>query len=70
MKDESAFYDRMLHQELIPVLREYADNRQLAELAKKLKIKHKSRLTELKNGQRKLTFFWLNLFFEGGDNGG
>lgn len=66
MKDESAFYDRMLHQELIPVLREYADNRQLAELAKKLKIKHKSRLTELKNGQRKLTFFWLNLFFEGG----
>ena len=66
MKEESAFYDRILRQELIPILKEYADKRQLADLAHKLNIKHKSRLTELKNRKRKLTFFWLNLFFEGG----
>lgn len=66
MEDEAAFYDRILHQELIPILQEYAEKRQLAELSHNLNIKHKSRLTELKNGKRKLTFFWLNLFFEGG----
>ena len=64
--DEKQFYDNILKREIQPLLHEYADKRQLSELAKELGIEHRSRLTELKNGDRKLTFFWLNIFVKGG----
>lgn len=64
--DEKNFYKQLLINEIRPILQRYAADRQLSELAKKLGIEHRSRLTELKNGNRDLTFFWLNIFFKGG----
>jgi hypothetical protein len=64
--EEKQFYDKILKTEVQPILRQYAEKRQLSELAKKLGIEHRSRLTELKNGDRSLTFFWLNIFVKGG----
>lgn len=64
--DEKEFYQTILNREIKPILEEYKQKRQLSELAKKLGIEHRSRLTELKNGDRDLTFFWLNIFIKGG----
>lgn len=66
MMDEKEFYDKLLINEVQPILNAYAGRRELSDLAKKLNIAHRSRLTELKNGSRKLTFFWLNIFINGG----
>jgi hypothetical protein len=63
---EKTFYQAILDREIKPILNEYMQERKLSELAKMLGIKHRSRLTELKNGQRELTFFWLNIFVKGG----
>lgn len=65
-KKEATFFNRLLRDEVMPILRGYAERRQLSDLAKTLGIEHRSRLTELKNGNRKLTFFWLNIFIKGG----
>jgi hypothetical protein len=66
MMNEELFYSNLLKREIQPLLKVYADRRELSIIAKKLGIKHRSRLTELKNGDRKLTFFWLNIFVSGG----
>lgn len=64
--EEREFYDNLLVNVVQPILNSYAENRQLTVLSKKLGIEHRSRLTELKNGIRKLTFFWLSVFIKGG----
>jgi hypothetical protein len=64
--EEKKFYERLHKTVVQPILGEYANQRKLTELSKILGIEHRSRLTELKNGSRKLTFFWLNLFVKGG----
>ena len=55
--EEKEFYDNLLKNEVQPILERYAAKRELVDLAKQLGIIHRSRLTELKNGSRKLTFF-------------
>jgi hypothetical protein len=64
--EEKEFYHKLLKNEVQPILEKYAAKRELVDLAKQLGIDHRSRLTELKNGSRKLTFFWLNIFVKGG----
>jgi len=64
--DEKKFYKQILTEVIRPILIDYAQQRRLSELAIKLGVDHRSRLSELKNGNRDLTFFWLNIFVKGG----
>lgn len=64
--DEKEFYTKLQKNLIAPLLEKYKQERRLSELAQQLGIEHRSRLTELKQGSRKLTFFWLNIFVRGG----
>jgi len=64
--DEKTFFEKIRREVVAPFLEDQKQQREMSALARKLGIQHRSRLTELKNGQRELTFFWLNIFVKGG----
>lgn len=65
MMEEKDFYKFIQEEVLIAILNRLADNRELSDTARRLNI-NKQRLTELKNGRRELTFYYLNLLRTGG----
>jgi hypothetical protein len=63
--EEKKFYNFIQEEVLVPILDRLAYHRELSNTARKLNL-DKHRLTELKNGRRDLTFYYLNIFVLGG----
>jgi hypothetical protein len=63
--EEKKFYNFIQEEVLIPILNRLVYHRELSNTARNLNL-DKHRLTELKNGRRELTFYYLNILVTGG----